>query len=70
MRRDAFIAEVAIDLVDAIEAAYDQPFQIQFRRNPEEEVHVERIVMGYKWTRRRAAGNRVHHRRLDFDVTA
>ncbi len=58
MRRDAFIAEIAIDLVDAIESTDDQPFQIQFRRNSQEEVDVERIVMRYKRTRRRAAGNR------------
>ena len=34
---DPFIAEVAIDLIHAIESAHRQPLQIKFRRNAEEQ---------------------------------
>ena len=45
LRRDALIAEVAIDLVDAIESADHQPLEIQLRRDAQEQIHVEGVVM-------------------------
>ena len=70
LRRHALVPEVARQLVDPLHAADDQPLQIQLRRDPQVEVHVERVVMRDKRPRRRAAGNRLHHRRLDLDEAA
>ena len=51
---DALGAEVAIDLIDAVEAADDQALQIKLRRDSRIEVYVERVVMGDKRTRETA----------------
>ena len=64
---ETFVAEVAIDLVDAIEPADDQPLQIKFGRDAQEKIHVERVVMRDKRPRDGAARDGLHHRRLDFD---
>ena len=65
--RDPFVAEVAVDLEDPLEAADHQPLQIELRRDAQEELHVERVVMGGEGPRRGAAGDRLHHRRFDFE---
>ena len=63
----AFVAEVAVDLVDAVEAADDQALQIKLGRDAQVEIHVERVVMGDERPRDGAAGDGLHHRRFDFD---
>src|SRR5207237_5661204 len=63
---DALVTEAAVDLEDLFQAAYDQPLEIELRRDPQIQLRVERVVMGHEWPRRRAAGNRMHHRRLDL----
>jgi len=63
---NAFIAEVAVDLEDAFEAAYDETLQIKFRRNAQVHVHVERVVVRDERLGVGAARNRVEHRRLNF----
>ncbi|SAK91568.1 hypothetical protein AWB82_06493 [Caballeronia glebae] len=65
-RRHAFVPEVTIDLEHALEAADDQPLQIQLGRDAQEHLHVERVVMRGERLGRRAARNRVQHRRFDF----
>ena len=70
LRRDPLVPEVAVDLVDALQAADDQPLQVQLRRDAQEELHVERVVMRHERPRQRAAGDRLHHRRLDLEVAA
>ncbi len=65
--REALVAEVAVDLVHALEAADDQPLQIQLRRDAQVHVEVERVVMRHERPRRRTARDRLHHRRLDFE---
>ena len=65
-----FVAEIAIDFVDALEAAHYQPLQVQLRRDSQIEIDIERVVMRDERTRRRAAVERLHHRRFDFDETA
>ena len=65
--RDPFVAEVAVDLVDALDAADGEPLEIQLRRDAHVELHVERVVMRDERPRQRAAGHRLHHRRLDLD---
>ena len=66
-RRQALVAEVAIDLVDALEAADDQPLEVQLGRDPQVHVDVERVVVGQERLRDRAARNHLQHRRLDLE---
>ena len=70
LRRNPFVPEVPVDLVDALHAADRQPLEIQLRRDAHVERHVERVVMRRERTRQRAAGDRLHHRRLDFEEPA
>ena len=67
---DAFVAEVAVDLVDAIESADYEALQVKLWRDAQEEIHVERVVMGAEGARCGASGERLHHRRFDFEVIA
>ena len=70
VRREALVAEVAIDLVDPLHPADHQPLQIQLRRDAQVQVDIERVVVRDERPRRRAAVQRLHHRRLDFDEAA
>ena len=65
--RDAFVAEVSVDLVDAIEAADEQPLQIELGGDPQVEIHVERIVVGLERPRDGAARDGLHHRRFHLE---
>src|SRR5664279_766382 len=67
LRRDALVAEVAINLVDAVHAADHQPLQVKLGRNAQIQIDVERVVVGDERLCHRAAGDGMHHRRLDFD---
>ena len=67
LRRDAFVAEIAVDLVHAVHAADDQPLQVKLRRDAQVQIGVERVVVGDERLGHRAAGDGMHHRRLDFD---
>ena len=67
LRRDAFVAEVAVDLVHAVHAADYQALEVELGRDAQEQVHVERVVVGGEWLGDRASGDGVHHRRFDFD---
>ena len=69
-RRDALIAEVAVDLVHALQAADDQALQVQLRRDAQVQIDVERVVMRDEGPRRGAAVQRLHHGRFDFDEAA
>ena len=70
LRRDPFVPEVAVDLVDALDAADRQALQVELGRDAQEELHVERVVVRHERPRQRAAGDRLHHRRLDLEVAA
>ena len=70
VRREPLVAEVAIDLVDPLDAADHQPLQIQLRRDAQVQIDIERVVVRDERPRRRAAIERLHHRRLDFDKAA
>jgi hypothetical protein len=61
-----FVAEVAIDLVDPLQPAHQQPLQVQLRRDPQVQVDVQRVVMRDERTRRRPAIQRLHHGRFHF----
>ena len=68
--RDAFVAEVPVYLEHPFEAAHHQALQVELGRDAQEQLHVEGIVMGRERPRVRATRDRVHHRRLDFQVAA
>src|SRR5690606_21586200 len=63
----AFVAEVAVDLEHALEAAHDEPLEIQFWRDAQVHFHVERIVVRDERTGSGTAGNRVQHGGFDFE---
>ena len=65
-RGQPLVAEVAVDLVDALEPADDEPLQVKLRCDAQVHVHAERVVPRDEGLRRRAAGDRLHHRRLDL----
>src|SRR6516165_4830958 len=66
---NAFVAEVAIDLVDAVEAPHNQPLQVELRRDAEIKVQIQGVVVGYKGPGHSAAGQGLHHRGFDFKIT-
>ena len=65
--RDALVAEVLAELVDAVDAADDQPLQVQLGGDAQVEVAVERVVVGREGPRQRAAVERLQDRRLHLD---
>ena len=58
---DAFVAEAAVDLEDLLEAAHDEPLQVELRCDPQVEVHVQGIVVGDEGPGRGAARDGLHH---------
>ena len=67
--RDALVAEVLAELVDAVDAADDAALQVELGRDPQVEVAVEGVVVGGERPRQRAAVERLEHRGLDLDET-
>ena len=64
---DPLVAVDPADLEDPLHAADQQPLQVQLGGDPQEQVDVERVVVGDERPGRRAAGDRLHRRRLDLD---
>src|SRR5437016_2135331 len=62
--RDALVPEVAVDLVDPVQPANDQPLEVELRGHSQVQVGSERVVVGDERPRRGAAGDGVHHRRF------
>ena len=58
---DAFVAEVAVDLVDTLETTDHQTLQIEFRSDTQVHVDVQRIVVGDEGTCGGATGMTLHH---------
>ncbi len=67
---EPFVAEHPADLEHLLEAADDEPLEVQLGRDPQVHVHVERVVVGDERLGVRAAGDRVEDRRLDLDEPA
>ena len=65
--RDALVAEVLAELVDALDPADDQPLEVQLGGDAQVEVAVELVVVGRERARQRAAVERLQHRRLDLE---
>ena len=70
LAREAFVAEVAADLEHLVHAADQQALEVKLQRDAQIEIAAERVVIGLERLRRRAAGNRLHHRRLDLHEAA
>ncbi len=64
---DAFIAEVAADFINAVEAADEQTLQIELEGDSQVQILVQLVVMGDERTGRGAAVNRLEDRGLDFE---
>ena len=67
LERDALVAEVLADLVDALEAADDQALEVELGGDPQVERLVELVVVRRERPRERAAVARLQDRRLDLD---
>jgi hypothetical protein len=67
---DALVAELAAELVHAVQAADDELLEVQLGRNAHEEVLAEVVVVREEGPRRRAAGQHVHHRRHHLEEAA
>ena len=64
--RDAFVAETAVDLEHALEAADDEALEVELRGDAQEHRLVEGVVVGHERLGVGAARDRVQHRRLDL----
>src|SRR6516162_6059587 len=66
---NTFVAEVTIDLVDAVESTHNQALQVKLRRDAEIEVQIKGVVVSYEGPGHGAAGQRLHHGGFDFEIT-
>ena len=64
---DPLVAEHPGNLIHPLQPAYYQPFQVQLGSDPQEQLHVQRVVMGAERPGQRAAGHRVEYRGLHLD---
>ena len=64
------VPEDAREFIDAIEPADEQLLERKLERDPEEERHVERVVVRHERTRHRPAIDRLEHRRLHLEESA
>ena len=67
LERDALVAEVLADLVDALEPADDQTLEVQLGGDPQVERLVELVVVSRERPRERTAVAWLQDRRLDLD---
>ena len=66
LERDALVAEVLADLVDALEAADDQPLEVELGRDAQVQLLVELVVVGGEGSCEGSAVTRLQDRRLDL----
>ena len=69
-RADPLVPEVAVDLEDLLQPAHGEALEVELRRDAQEHVHVERVVVRRERLGRRAPGNGMQHGRLDLEVAA
>ena len=67
---DALVAEVPVDLKDPREPGDQQPLEVQLRGDPQEQLQVQRVVVGDEGPGGGPAGHRLHHRGLDLQEAA
>ena len=69
-RAEPLVPEVPVDLEHPLEAADDEPLEVELGGDAQEEAHVEGVVVGRERLRRGPARDRLHHRRLDLEEVA
>src|SRR5882724_3398170 len=67
---NAFVPEVAADLENLVEPAYEQTFQVKLGRDAQIKIEAERLVIGAKRFGSSATCNGLQNRRLYFQKTA
>src|SRR3546814_12973698 len=67
---DLLVPEHPPDLEHPLEAADREALQVELGRDPQEEVEIERVVVGGERAGQRATGDRVQRRRLDLEEPA
>jgi len=67
LERQALVAEVLAQLVDALQAADDQALEVELGRDAQVHVAVQRVEVRDEGPRERAAVERLEDRRLDLD---
>src|SRR3954451_22416265 len=70
LERQPLVAEVLADLVHALQAADDQPLEVELDRDAEVEVALQRVVVRREGPRDAAAVDRLEHGRLALDEAA
>ena len=65
-RGQTFIAEVAVDLVDALKATHYQTLQIKLRRNTQVHINIQRIMVSHKRTCHSTTRNNLQHWGFNF----
>ena len=68
--RHALVAKELAELIDVLEAADDRPLEVELGRDPQEEMAVEGMVVGFERSRRGAAGQPLQDRRFQLDEAA
>ena len=68
--RDSFIAEHASNFKDTFHATNNQSLEVQLERDAQEQLHVERVVMGHKRTSVGTTGLYMQHWGFYFYVAA
>ena len=68
LRAEPFIAEIPADLKNPLHSAHQQTLQVEFRTDPQIELHVERVVVRDEGPRRRTSVDRLQQRRLNFEI--
>ena len=66
-RRQALVAEHPGDLEHLLEPPHHEPLQVELGRDAQEQIGVERVVMGDEGLGQRPAGDGVEHGRLHLD---
>src|ERR1700757_338362 len=68
--RDPFVTKVAVHLEYLGKSADQKAFKIELRRDAQEKIDSQRVMMSLKRLSRSTAGHRLHHRRFHLDKTA
>ena len=65
---DAFVAEVAVDLVDLLHASDREPLQVELGGDAQIQLHPQRVVVRLERTRDRPSGDRLEHGSFDLNI--
>ena len=63
----SLVSEVSVDFKDCLQAAYDQPLEVEFRSDTQIAFDIQCIMMCHKGSGVGAARDRMHHRCFNFE---